>query len=67
MRSDETMDHRSKGKHLTQEKLDRAQQALATLLRCDEVRGFAVQDLERALHTIQGLYTSIPPDERRRR
>ena len=59
MENPEAMSHRSRRSTLTPEKLDRAQEALATLLRCDEVTGFAVQDLERAQHTIQGLYRRV--------
>ena len=56
MRNPESMPHRTKDQHLTAQKLDRAREALATLLRCEEVSGFAVQDLERSQRTIGGLY-----------
>lgn len=50
------MPHRTKGRALTPEKLDRARAALAELLRCDGVPGFVIQDLERAQRSISGLY-----------
>lgn len=65
MRSPESMPHRTKDQHLTAAKLDRVRDALAVLLRCEEVSGFAVQDLERAQRTVEGLYRVARDGNRR--
>ena len=52
----EPMPHRTKGRELTPQKLDRARSALTELLHCDDVPGFVLQDLERAQRSISGLY-----------
>lgn len=62
----EPMPHRSKGKTLTAEKLDRARAALAEVLHCDEVPGFALQDLERAQRSLGGLYARARAAQGRR-